>query len=172
MFLKVYRKASELRQAERFLGWMYAIARNELVSHWRRQKSRIAETQLGNLIAEMCDSTLMEAEVMPKLRLTEWVDALEACDRDLLILRFVDDLSYQELAIALNIPVGTVKWRISELRRKLSLIIHPSTSLTEVKDHKRHLRAVWETNRETRNKRRRMGRLSDGQEHAGSKCPA
>ena len=37
VFLKVYRKANELRNGDRFCGWMYAIARNVLISHWRKQ---------------------------------------------------------------------------------------------------------------------------------------
>jgi RNA polymerase sigma factor (sigma-70 family) len=58
----------------------------------------------------------------------EWLEGLEPGERDLVILRFVDGLSYKELAVALNTPVGTIKWRISEVRRKLASIINPSGS--------------------------------------------
>jgi DNA-directed RNA polymerase specialized sigma24 family protein len=61
--------------------------------------------------------------VLSRLQLAEWIEKLEAFDRDLLIFRYVDGLSYSELAMALQIPIGTVKWRISELRRKLAKII-------------------------------------------------
>lgn len=145
VFLKVYRKAGELRDPERFLGWMYAIARNELTSHWRQQKSRITETQLNTVMAEMCDSLLVESDATLKLRLKEWLDRLEESERDLLILRFVDGLSYKELADALKIPVGTVKWRIFELRRKLAPMIEPSNSSNEVEGQSEPLFAAWGT---------------------------
>jgi len=127
VFLKVYRKANELRDADRFCAWMYAIARNVLTSHWRQQKTRIVETELEALEPGVV-GVVSETEGLSKLRLTEWLEGLETGERDLVILRFVDGLSYKELAVALNAPVGTIKWRISEVRRKLASIISPSGS--------------------------------------------
>jgi RNA polymerase sigma-70 factor, ECF subfamily len=127
VFLKVYRKANELRDADRFCAWMYAIARNVLISHWRQQKTRIVETELEALDPEATGVFVSGTEI-PKLRLMEWLEGLEPGERDLVILRFVDGLSYKELAGALNTPVGTIKWRISEVRRKLTLIMNPSGS--------------------------------------------
>ena len=127
VFLKVYRKANELRDADRFCAWMYAIARNVLISHWRQQKTRIVETELEALDPG-ATGVFVSATELPKLRLMEWLEGLEPGERDLVILRFVDGLSYKELAVALNTPVGTIKWRISEVRRKLASIINPSGS--------------------------------------------
>jgi RNA polymerase sigma factor (sigma-70 family) len=129
VFVKVYRKANELRDADRFFPWMYAIARNVLISHWRQQKTRIVETELEPLAREETGVFVSETEGIPKLRLMEWLERLETEERDLVLLRFVDGLSYKELAVALNAPVGTIKWRISEVRRKLAFIIDPSGSL-------------------------------------------
>lgn len=134
VFLKVYRKANELRDADRFCAWMYAIARNVLISHWRHQKTRIVETELEPLGPGMV-GLVSETEGIPKLRLMEWLEGLETGERDLVILRFVDGLSYKELAVVLNAPVGTIKWRISEVRRKLASMMNPSGSFN------RHSRA-------------------------------
>ena len=130
VFFKVYRNANELRDADRFCAWMYAIARNVLISHWRQQKTRIVETELEPLHSEVAGVFVSETEGIPKLRLVEWLEELETGERDLVILRFVDGLSYKELAEALNAPVGTIKWRISEVRRKLASIINPSGSFS------------------------------------------
>ena len=40
------------------------------------------------------------------------------------LLRFIEELSYEELAVALGIPVGTVKWRLFSAKRKLAPIIN------------------------------------------------
>jgi len=41
-------------------------------------------------------------------------------------LRFVEGLSYEELAIALKLPLGTIKWRIFNARKKLSRVARAS----------------------------------------------
>jgi RNA polymerase sigma-70 factor (ECF subfamily) len=123
VLFKVYRKVGELRDSESFGGWLYAIARNALVSHWRSQQSRLAGAELEPLTADLRDRLITEAEVMPKLRLQEWLAELDPGENELVILRYVEGLSYEELARALGVPLGTVKWRISEIRRKLSRIM-------------------------------------------------
>jgi RNA polymerase sigma-70 factor (ECF subfamily) len=52
--------------------------------------------------------------------------ALEPADRDLIVLRFVEGLSYEELAVALKLPLGTVKWRLFNARKKLLRVIDAS----------------------------------------------
>jgi DNA-directed RNA polymerase specialized sigma24 family protein len=46
----------------------------------------------------------------------------------LIVLRYVESLSYQELAVALGIPLGRVKWRLSNTKTKLARIIEASTT--------------------------------------------
>jgi RNA polymerase sigma-70 factor, ECF subfamily len=123
VFLKVFRSAAELREEDCFRSWIYAISRNELANYWRYRRSRIQETQLDEVEEDGKDGLLVEPQALAKLQLADWLKKLEAFDRDLLIFRYVDGLSYSELAMALQIPIGTVKWRISELRRKLAKII-------------------------------------------------
>ena len=123
VLFKVYRKAGELRDAGSFCGWLYAIARNLLVSHWRHQQSRVEGAEQEPLTPELIDSLRTEGEVIQRLRLTEWLEQLSDAERDLVVLRYVEGLSYEELAVALDVPLGTVKWRISEVRRKLSQIV-------------------------------------------------
>jgi len=83
----------------------------------------VATAELEPLRPELVNGLVTEPEAIPQLRLCEWLDELEVGERDLVILRFVEGLSYEELAIALKVPIGTIKWRISQVRRKLSRII-------------------------------------------------
>jgi DNA-directed RNA polymerase specialized sigma24 family protein len=41
-------------------------------------------------------------------------------DREILLLRFVDGLDYKEISAALQIPVGTAKWRVFNSKIKLA----------------------------------------------------
>jgi len=120
VMLKVYRRAGELRDVERFHGWLFAIARNEMVSYWRGAQVRIETVALEAAAGEQM---VAAHDLSSGLQLTEWLRALEPAERDLVLLRFVEGLSYEELAGALDLPLGTVKWRIFNARKKLVRII-------------------------------------------------
>lgn len=124
VLVKVYRQAGELREADHFYGWLFAIARNEMISFWRRQHSRPDCVEWEPLSEEHAANLAVEPEVMPALRLTDWLNALEPAERDLIVLRFVEGLSYEELATALKLPLGTIKWRIFAARKKIARIIN------------------------------------------------
>jgi len=120
VLFKVYQKTGDLRDAESFCGWVYAIARNSFASHWRSLQSRVEGAEHIPLTPDLAENLQIEAEALAKLRFTEMLEELTLAERDLVVLRYVEGLSYEDLAVALNVPLGTVKWRISEVRRKLS----------------------------------------------------
>lgn len=126
VFVKVYRQAGELREAAAFYGWLFAIARNELVSYWRREQPRQAQT--AALSEQAPDSLQIEPEALAKLRMMDLLGALEPAERDLIVLRFVEGLSYEELAAALKLPLGTIKWRIFNARKKLARAVGASSA--------------------------------------------
>jgi RNA polymerase sigma-70 factor (ECF subfamily) len=129
VFVKVYRQIGELREADRFYGWLFAIARNEMISYWRREQPRLEHTISESSGDRRMDHGLtIEPEVMPALRLMDLLQTLEPAERDLVVLRFVEGLSYEELAEALRTPLGTIKWRIFNARKKLARTIKPSTT--------------------------------------------
>ena len=126
VFVKIYRQIGELREAAHFYGWMFAIVRNEMISYWRRDQVRIQEVGFASLEDRASASLFAELDILPELRMTDLLKALEPAERDLVLLRFVEGLSYEELAVALSLPLGTVKWRIFNARKKLSRTISAS----------------------------------------------
>ena len=56
----------------------------------------------------------------------DWMTSLEPAERELTRLRFIEELSYEELAVAFDVPLGTVKWRLFNVKKKLSQIISAS----------------------------------------------
>ncbi|HZS08310.1 MAG TPA: sigma-70 family RNA polymerase sigma factor [Blastocatellia bacterium] len=121
-----YQRAGEVREKDLFYGWLFAVARNELMRYWRRHQSRVGAPLFEPVSAELADSLTVEPDVMRDSHLQEWLTYLEPAERDLVVLRFVEELSYEELALALAIPLGTVKWRIFNAKKKLSQIIRAS----------------------------------------------
>lgn len=123
VFVKVHQKVGELREPDRFHGWLFAIARNEMVSYWRREQPRLEITNLEDPVAE--------PDMMSAMRLMDMLRVLEPAERDLVVLRFVEGLSYEELAEALRLPLGTIKWRIFNVRKKLARSLVASATQRE-----------------------------------------
>jgi len=129
VFVKVYQHAGELREPDHFYGWLFAIARNEMVSYWRREPPALERVEAEELSGRQAHGLWKESEEAPALRVTELLQTLEPAERDLVVLRFVEGLSYEELAAALKLPMGTVKWRIFNARKKLSRAAGTSRTL-------------------------------------------
>lgn len=119
----VYEKIDDLREKNLFLGWLFKIARNEWLQYVRNQSRRNKIARFEPLEPETRE--IMEATIgMPlTTEFNEWMNELEKDEREILMLRFIDGLSYEELAEALEIPMGTVKWRIYNAKKKLVQII-------------------------------------------------
>jgi RNA polymerase sigma factor (sigma-70 family) len=104
--------------------WLYGIATNLLAHHRRGEARRIAAT--ARLLSEQAPDTdptdavvvrLDAAEIWP--RVAAAVAALPEGERDALLLYAWEDLSYDEIAAALDIPVGTVRSRLHRARQSL-----------------------------------------------------
>lgn len=124
----VYQRAGELREKEFFNGWLFKVAKNELARFWRRRRTRSRIAEVEPLDDDLAEKLMIEMEVAGSSDFAEWVSYLEPAERDIIILRFVEELSYEELAVALGIPIGTVKWRLFNAKKKLAPIIKASPS--------------------------------------------
>jgi RNA polymerase sigma-70 factor (ECF subfamily) len=124
---EVFRIAFEAR--ERFdLGradarpWLYGIATNLIARRGRSAARRdVAVARLGaehsEDFAQHVTDAAYAAAVLPDVRAA--VDALPDAERDALVLAAWEGLSYDDIASALSIPVGTVRSRLNRARGKL-----------------------------------------------------
>ena len=102
--------------------WLYGIATN-LVA--RRGRSAVRRDRaVGRLRAETTDDfaervveSMYAADVLPDVRAA--IDALPDAERDTLLLAAWENLSYDDIAAALSVPVGTVRSRLNRARGKL-----------------------------------------------------
>ena len=124
----VYRHREEVRAAESFYGWLFKVAKNELARYWRQSRTRQRLAPMEQLTDELADRLTIEMEWEGASNFTSWMDSLEPAERELILLRFVEGLSYEELALALEIPLGTVKWRLFAVKKKLIPMIQESSS--------------------------------------------
>jgi RNA polymerase sigma-70 factor, ECF subfamily len=122
VMLTVYQKAGEFQDHKLFQGWLFVIARNELLQHWRRGQARPQTVELEPIRTAIEESLFIETDVAWRTEFDEWLTFLEPNERELVLLRFVEGLSYDELALVLGIPIGTVKSRIFSVKEKLLTI--------------------------------------------------
>jgi RNA polymerase sigma factor (sigma-70 family) len=95
-------------------AWLLGIATNVMRRHWRTERRRLeALSRAAAQPAAEDAGEAVRAELLTALRL------LSRRDREAVLLFAWADLSYEEMAIALEVPVGTVRSRLARARRHL-----------------------------------------------------
>jgi RNA polymerase sigma factor (sigma-70 family) len=107
--------------------WLYGIATNLGRNHRRQEHRRLlaysrlprdtAEADVSDVAAARADSDALAPRVAKAL------DSLNPAERDTLLLLAWGQLSYQEIADALDVPIGTVRSRLSRARARVRELI-------------------------------------------------
>lgn len=120
-FLRAYQALDRWRPDAPFKAWLFRIARNIAFDHLRRDKL-VAFVELED-DADMPDPSggpERAIETAQNLRMLEAaLQRLHAEHREILLLREIEELSYDDIAAVLNLNVGTVKSRIARARAAL-----------------------------------------------------
>lgn len=141
-FLKVYRARETYRDGEPFLPWFHRILRNTCFSFLRKHRRltrhsldtpRDDEDAKGWQIVDESAPAPSEGAERDELRtlFDEALTKLSARDREILVLRHFQELSYKDIAEALDIPEGTVMSRLFHARRRLKERLAPYLSETQ-----------------------------------------
>ena len=124
-FIKVYVNLNDYDLSLSFSAWMYRITHNETISHFRKQRvrPRVVETEEDLVIFEnIVDATDIPAEIdreILKAAVHKALAGIAEQYRNVLVLRFLEEKSYDEIAEILQIPSGTVATYISRGKRDL-----------------------------------------------------
>jgi RNA polymerase sigma factor (sigma-70 family) len=104
--------------------WLYGIGTKLLAKHHRSEERRLRAT--ARLVARRVPSVDVAEGVAAQLdaaqlwpRVSDVIAALPDGERDALLLFVWEELSYEEIAASLEIPVGTVRSRLNRVRRRL-----------------------------------------------------
>ena len=133
-FLKTYRARETFRDGEPFLPWFHRILRNTCFSFLRKHRRIRSHSITGNRDEDDGDWELEGHEPPPsagaehsEVVVTFWkaFERLKSRDREILSLRHFEELSYRQIAHALEIPEGTVMSRLFHARRRLREYLNP-----------------------------------------------
>ena len=134
-FIKAYRALPNFRGQSAFYTWLYRIAvntaKNHLVSRKRRpagQDIDVQDAELYGHTEHLSDVASPEADLLTEEIRQTVADTIAALPVDLrtaISLREFDGLSYEEIANAMNCPVGTVRSRIFRARAAVDEKLKP-----------------------------------------------
>lgn len=144
-FIKAYRAIGNFRGDSAFYTWIYRIAintaKNLLVTQGRRP-STLKEPNDGDSETFEDNAALSNIDTPESLYQTKQIgeavnEAMSALPEELrsaIVMREIDGLSYEEIAAAMDCPIGTVRSRIFRAREAIAVKIKP---LLEPKGSKR-----------------------------------
>jgi RNA polymerase sigma-70 factor (ECF subfamily) len=121
------RKAFDASRASA-LPWLYGIGSNLLMKHRRGETRRLRASARMAAASEAADRRASAAALDARLLFPRVADAIEALpdgEREALLLFAWEDLSYQDVAEALELPVGTVRSRLNRARARLRELREP-----------------------------------------------
>jgi RNA polymerase sigma-70 factor (ECF subfamily) len=130
VMLAVHLKATQVRDRALFRSWLFRVARNAMCRHYGRQ-SRDVETVDLNAVIDRLPSSASRSGGTPAFEFREWLDLLDAREREVMSLRFIEDWEYHEIAAAQSAPIGTIQWRVYNAKRKLALHLKAAGSTSE-----------------------------------------
>jgi RNA polymerase sigma-70 factor (ECF subfamily) len=121
VWVEVFAKVARLRDPEAFSAWIFRIARDKAYKQISRR--RMNQVPLDDARAD--DPTELEeewsTEDVAAVRVA--LDELGAEHREVLLLRFVEDMSYEQIAEVTANPVGTVRSRLHYAKRALRAVL-------------------------------------------------
>jgi RNA polymerase sigma-70 factor, ECF subfamily len=139
VFLRVYKHLGNFEGTSSFFTWLYRITVNLCIDHYRKRKVRTYEYDDGyrsrpalqeevfpvvsSSSRETPTGRLLREELATKIR--EAMDKLSPNHRQILVLRELEGLSYQEIADVVGISIGTVMSRLFHARKNMQMRLAP-----------------------------------------------
>ena len=126
IFLKLYRSLNTFDRRANFQTWLISVSRNLCIDHYRsvrKERETInRDVDASTLMPVSRDrSAYSQLELRDRVQLLRAaLDTLPPTLRTAVLLRDIQELTYQEIAERLNVPEGTVKSRINRGRTELA----------------------------------------------------
>jgi RNA polymerase sigma-70 factor (ECF subfamily) len=118
-FINAVRHIANLRDDDKFGGWLFGIAHQKCIQRWRskRREEAVLE-EFGDAPVEFDDGPdVLLIRLEQEAAFMKLLDRLPWLQRSVLLLRFVEDFSLEEIGIITGAQLGTVKSRLHYAKR-------------------------------------------------------
>ena len=127
VFIKVFRQLSSFKEESSFSTWIYRIATNTALSAARKKKHdtiNIEDNAHGDIPDELLDEALDNDSEEQLLRLSEAIERLNAEERALITLYYMNERPIEEVATIMGLTQSNVKTKLYRTRKKLYLLLN------------------------------------------------
>lgn len=125
VFVSAHRNLGQFRGAASLKTWLYRItvnmSLNKVKSRQAKQKEVPYEEYMDTGREDQPDQGLLLQE--SERRVQALLNTLSAEFRACMVLREIEQLSYEDIAVALNTNINTVRTRLSRARRQLAVVV-------------------------------------------------
>ena len=118
-FIKLWKLADTYRSGKGHRAWMATIARNMAIDLLRKNKREVLTEDFVDSISDHASDDDVEGEVLADMSLRAALDTLKPGEREIVNMKIMGELTFQEIADILKQPMGTVTWRYQNAIKKL-----------------------------------------------------
>ena len=126
VFLKAFQQLSSFKAESSFSTWIYRIATNIAISAVRKKRNdvlRLDDSVFANLSDTQVDAALEDESEEQMERLQQAMNQLEADERALITLYYLEEKPLAEVAFILGMTEGNAKVKLHRIRKKLYIFI-------------------------------------------------
>lgn len=127
VFIKVYLNLNDFDEDLKFSSWIYRITHNQVISGHRKLKARpegyavnIDDKLANSLMAETDIKGQMDYKILQKT-INSVLNKIDEKYRDVLVLKFLEEQSYQEISDILKKPLGTIASLMNRAKQEFRL---------------------------------------------------
>lgn len=117
VWLDVFRSIAKLVDADAFRGWLYKVARARALKQFRKRRLDFQPLYEAEVVDAGSNTDSFTAEAVEIIH--QAIDVLPTAQREVLVLRYIEDMSYEEIARIVDCNVGTVRSRLHYAKRAL-----------------------------------------------------
>jgi RNA polymerase sigma-70 factor (ECF subfamily) len=130
-FMKSFRGLSTFDDSRPFFPWFYRILRNACLTHLKR-KGLVKKQSLSTRDPDSPDIDIEDRSFDPQMivdrnevkeKVWEAFNRLDLKGREIIMMRHFQNMTYEEIAQALDIPIGTVMSRLFHARKKMKALV-------------------------------------------------
>ena len=123
-FIKLWQTADKIKTGAGHKGYLATVARNMAIDHMRKHKREVLESFTKEddedvAVLEPVSDSNTENEVIEDMSLKDALSTLKPQEQQIVNMKVLSEMTFDEISKILKIPMGTVTWRYREAIKKL-----------------------------------------------------
>lgn len=119
VFTKIYDMPKDRLPTEKVASWLYTVTRNQAITLLRGKKSTFNLEEIYNI--EDDDNEINN--IIDQIEFNRLISKLDDKEKEIVSLKILTNLKFEEIASLLNEPTGTVKWRYYKAQNSLKMLL-------------------------------------------------